>query len=41
LIVGPQELKSGQFKLRDMKKRTEETLTLDEIITRISHMPTE
>jgi histidyl-tRNA synthetase len=41
LIVGPQELKSGQFKLRDMKKRTEETLTLDEIITRISRMPTE
>jgi len=41
LIVGPQELKSGQFKLRDMKKRTEETLTLDEIITRISRMPSE
>jgi histidyl-tRNA synthetase len=41
LIIGPQELKSGQFKLRDMKKRTEETLTLDEIITRISRMPSE
>ena len=41
LIVGPQELKSGQFKLRDMKKRTEETLTLDEIIARISRMPSE
>jgi histidyl-tRNA synthetase len=41
LIVGPQELKSGQFKLRDMKKRTEETLTLDEVITRISRMPSE
>jgi histidyl-tRNA synthetase len=41
LIVGPQELKSGQLKLRDMKKRTEETLTLDEIITRISRMPSE
>jgi len=41
LIVGPQELKSGQFKLRDMKKRIEETLTLDEIITRISRMPSE
>jgi histidyl-tRNA synthetase len=41
LIVGPQELKSSQFKLRDMKKRTEETLTLDEIITRISRMPSE
>ena len=41
LIVGPQELKSGQFKLRDMKKRTEETLTLDEIISRISRMPSE
>jgi histidyl-tRNA synthetase len=41
LIVGPQELKSGQFKLRDMKKRTEETLTLDEIITRIRRMPSE
>jgi histidyl-tRNA synthetase len=39
LIIGPQELKSGQFKLRDMKKRAEETLTLDEIITRISRMP--
>jgi histidyl-tRNA synthetase len=41
LIVGPQELKSGQFNLRDMKKRTEETLTLDEIISRISRMPSE
>jgi histidyl-tRNA synthetase len=41
LIVGPQELKSGQVKLRDMKKRTEETLTLDEIITRIRRMPSE
>lgn len=41
LIVGPQELKSGLFKLRDMKKRTEETLTLDEIITRINRMPSE
>jgi histidyl-tRNA synthetase len=41
LIVGPQELKSGQFKLRDMKKRTEEPLTLDGIITRISRMPSE
>jgi histidyl-tRNA synthetase len=41
LIVGPQELKSGQFKLRDMKKRAEETLTLDEIITRISRTPSE
>ncbi len=35
LIVGPQEIKSGQFKLRDMKKRTEESLTLDEIISQL------
>jgi histidyl-tRNA synthetase len=41
LIVGPQELKSGKFNLRDMKKRTEETLTLDEIINRISRMLSE
>jgi len=33
--VGPQEIKSGQFKLRDMKKRTEESLTLDEIISQL------
>jgi len=38
LIVGPQEIESGRFKLRDMKKRTEETMTLDEIIGRISRM---
>jgi histidyl-tRNA synthetase len=36
LIVGPQEVKLGQFKLRDMKKRTEESLTLDEIVSRVS-----
>jgi len=36
LIVGPQELESGQFKLRDMTKRTEERLTLDEIVRRTS-----
>jgi len=36
LVVGPQEVKSGQFKLRDMKKRTEESLTLDEIVSRVS-----
>jgi len=35
LIVGPQELKSGRFKLRNMKKRTEESLTLDEAIISI------
>ena len=35
LNVGPQEIKSGQFKLRDMKKRTEESLTLDEIISQL------
>ncbi len=35
LIVGPQEIKSGQFKLRDMKKRTEESLTLEEIISQL------
>jgi len=36
LIVGRQELESGQFKLRDMTKRTEERLTLDEIVRRTS-----
>jgi histidyl-tRNA synthetase len=36
LIVGPQEVKSGLLKLRDMRKRAEENLTLDEIISRIS-----
>jgi len=36
LIVGPQEVKSGQFKLRDMRNRTEETLTLDGIVSRVS-----
>lgn len=36
LIVGPQEIKSGRFKLRDMKRRTEESLTLDEIVRRIT-----
>ncbi len=41
VIVGPQEVKSGQFKLRDMKKRTEDTLTLDEIINRVSRKPAE
>jgi len=41
LIIGPQEVKSGRLKLRDMKKRTEENLTLDEIISRISGMPSE
>jgi len=35
LIVGPREIESGTFKLRDMKKRTEENLTLDEIAARI------
>jgi histidyl-tRNA synthetase len=41
LIVGPQEVKSGLLKLRDMKKRTEENLTLDQIIVRISTMLSE
>ena len=41
VIVGPQEVKSGQFKLRDMKKRTEDTLTLDAIINRVSRKPAE
>ena len=41
LIVGPQEIESGRFKLRDMKKRTEDTLTLDEIISRVSRIPSE
>jgi len=36
LIVGPQEVKSGRFKLRDMKKRTEESLTLEQAINRLS-----
>jgi len=36
LIVGRQELESGQFKLRDMTKCTEERLTLDEIVRRTS-----
>jgi len=36
LIVGPQEVESGRFKLRDMRKRTEESLTLDEIIRHIT-----
>jgi histidyl-tRNA synthetase len=36
LIVGPQEVKSGKFNLRDMKKRTEESLTLNEIASRVS-----
>ena len=36
LIVGPQEVESGRFKLRDMRKRTEESLTLDEIIRHIA-----
>jgi histidyl-tRNA synthetase len=35
LIVGPQEVQSGRFKLRDMRKRTEETLSLDEITRRL------
>lgn len=35
LIVGPREIKSHRFKLRDMKKRMEEDLTLDEIVSRI------
>jgi len=41
LIVGPQEIESGRFKLRDMKKRTEDTLTLDEIISRVSRIPSD
>jgi histidyl-tRNA synthetase len=36
LIVGPQEVKSGRFKLRDMKKHTEESLTLDETIIHLA-----
>jgi len=36
LIVGPQELESGKFKLRDMRKRTEQNLTFDEIVTLIT-----
>jgi histidyl-tRNA synthetase len=35
LVVGPREIESGRFKLRDMKERVEENLTLDEIVTRI------
>jgi histidyl-tRNA synthetase len=37
LIVGPQEVKSGRIKLRDMKKHTEESLTFDETIIRLGH----
>jgi histidyl-tRNA synthetase len=40
LIVGPQEVKSGQFKLRDMKKHTEESLTLDETIIGLARAST-
>jgi len=36
LLVGPREIETGRFKLRDMRKRTEESLTLDEIINLIS-----
>lgn len=36
LIVGPQEVESGRFKLRDMRKRTEESLALDGIVRRIA-----
>jgi histidyl-tRNA synthetase len=41
LIVGPQEIESGRFKLRDMKKRAEDTLTLDEIISRVGRILSE
>ena len=41
LIVGPQEVKSGRLKLRDMKKRTEENLTLDEIIKQMTRLLSE
>jgi len=41
LIVGPQEIESGRFKLRDMKKRTEESLTVDDIIARVNRVSTE
>jgi len=36
LVVGPREVEAGRFKLRDMKKRTEESLTMDEIFKRLS-----
>jgi len=36
LIVGPKEIESRRYKLRDMKKRAEETLTLDEILSRLA-----
>jgi histidyl-tRNA synthetase len=36
LIVGPQEVQSGRFKLRDMRKHTEESLALHEIVRRIA-----
>ena len=35
LIVGPQEIEAGRFKLRDMRKRTEESLSLEEIVNRV------
>jgi histidyl-tRNA synthetase len=36
LIVGPQEVESGRFKLRDMRKHTEDSLTLDEIVRHVA-----
>lgn len=35
LIVGPQEVETRRFKFRDMRKRTEESLTLEEIVSRV------
>lgn len=35
VIIGPEEVKSGKVVLKDLKKRTQETLSLDEAITRI------
>jgi len=36
LIVGPQEVESGRFKLRDMRRHTEESLTLDEVARHVA-----
>jgi len=36
LIIGPEELQTSRFKFRDMGKRVEENLTLDEVIGRVA-----
>ena len=36
LIVGEKELKKKKFKLRDMKKKSEKELSLDQIIKKLN-----